>query len=327
MSNFDRHLLLCDPLPEGESTISGWTHAIRGVERIILERQQPSPWEVAEILAQIPVLGRLGSDPFGTSAAGVVSKALPDSSGCDSLVGSVCVMSAAIRIVANRQLSADRKVSRRDSIALALWSALSFQKPLAEQRLEDVRAEMLNSARRTGVDLARRTRVRRTMLDHESPDDENQSLRWNAVLDREEIEVLRWTLADQSSLLERPYAEVRREETLAVARGLELGLLLTRFPAFEHYELASRDVAPRHNMDLDELLAAVAEDRNALVAPFEGYPVIEACPTVFPLLTALRGGRTVRDDATVGRSLADWCGRALIESAILKRSQSNMEGN
>lgn len=327
MSNFDRHLLLCDPLPEGESTISGWTHAIRGVERIILERQQPSPIEVAEVLAQIPVLGRLGSNPFSSSAAAVVSKALPDSSGCDSLVGSVCVMSAAIRVVAKRHLSANHKVSRRDSIALALWSALSYQRPLAEQRLEDVRAEMLNSARRTGVDLARRTRARRTLLDHQSPDDENQSLRWNAVLDREEIKVLRWTLADQSSLLQRPYAEVRSEEAVAVARGLELGLLLTKFPAFEHYELASRDVTPQHEMNLDELLAAVAEDRNALLAPFEGYPVIEACPTVFPLLTALRGGRTVPGDAAVGRSLADWCGRALIESAILRRSQSNMEGN
>ena len=327
MSNFDRHLLLCDPLPEGASTTSGWRRAIRGVERIILEHQHSSPWEVAEILAQIPVQGRLGSDEFGTSAAGVVSRALPDSSGCNSLFGSICVMSAAIRVVANRQLSAHRKVSRRDSIALALWSALSFQKPLAEQRLEDVRAEMLNSARRTGVDLAQRTRIRRTLLDSVSLDTQNQSLRWNSVLDREEIEVLRWTLADESGLLERPYAEVGREETVAVARGLELGLLLTRFPVFAHYELASREVAPRHEMDLAALVAALGEDGNALAAPFEGYPVIGACPTVFPLLTALRGEPTVRADATVVRSLADWCGRALIESAILKHWQRNTEGS
>lgn len=325
MSNLDRHLLLCDPMPEGGSTISQWTRAIRGVERIILERQEPSPWEVAEHLAQIPVLGRLGSDPFCTSAARAVSNSLPDSPRCDSLIGTVCVMSAAIRIVSNPRLSAVRKILRRDSIALALWSALSFQKPLAEQRLEDVRTELLISARRAGVNLARRTRVRRTLLDYQSPDVKIKSLRWNAALDREEIEVLRWTLADESSLLGRPYAEVRNEETLVVARGLELSRLLTRFPAFEHYELASRDVAPRKRIDLDELLAAVDDDRRSLVAPFEGHPVIEACPTVFPLLTALRGGPTVRDDATVGRSLADWCGRALIESAILERSKK-LEG-
>ena len=152
----------------------------------------------------------MGQIRSALSAAGVVSQALPDWSGCNSLVGSVCVMSAAIRVVANRQLSADRTVSRRDSIGLALWSALSFQKPLAEQRLEDVRAEMLNSARRTGVDLARRTRVPGGLCWTSIPwTTRIDSLRWNAVLDREEIEVLRWTLADESSLLERPYAEVR----------------------------------------------------------------------------------------------------------------------
>ena len=327
MSDLDRYLLLCDPLPEGDAKTSGWKRAIRGVARIILENQHPSPWKVAEVLAQIPVQGRLGSDPFSASAARVVSRALPNSSGCNALFGSVCVMSAAIRALASRQLRARPKVSRRDSIALALWSALSFQKPLGEQRLEDVRAEMLNSARRAGLELARRSRLRRTVPNGVSPVFQIRSLRWNAALDQEEIKVLRWILADESSLLERPYAEVECDETVALARGLELGLLLTTFPAFEHYELASRDVAPRHEMDLDGLLDAIGEDRNALSARFEGYPVIEACPTVFPLLTALTARPTLRADATVPRSLADWCGRALIETAILKHSQRNTEGS
>ena len=120
---------------------------------------------------------------------------------------------------------------------------------------------------------------------------------------------------------------VGRNETVALAQGLELGLLLTRFPVFEHYELASRDIAPRHETDLGGLLAAVGENRNALAAPFEGNPVIGACPTVFPLLTALTGRPTVHADATVARSLADWCGRALIESAILKHSERDAEGS
>ena len=327
MSDFDQHLLLCDPLPEEADSTSGWSQAIQGIVRIILEHQHPSPWEVAEMLAKISVQGCLGLDRFSSSAAGVLSRALPDSSGCNALFGAVCVMSAATRVLASRRLSAQRKVSRRDSIALALWSALSFQKPLTEQWLEDVRAEMLNGARRVGLDVAHRERIRSTPPNEVPPDLQIRSLRSNAVLDQEEIKVLRWVLADESSLLERPYAEVERDETVALARGLELGLLLTRFPALEHYELASHDVAPQHGMDLDGLLAAVGEDRDAIVAPLEDYPVIGTYPTVFPLLTALRGGPTVRADATVVRSLADWCGRALIESAILVRSQSNSEGS
>ena len=327
MSTLDQHLLLCDPLPEWEVKTSGWKRAIRGIARIILESQHPSPVEAAEILAQIAVQGRLGSDPFSSNAARAVAKALPDSPGCNGLFGSVCVMSAAVRVLASRQLRARPKVSRRDSIALALWSALSFQRPLGEQRLEDIRAEMLTSARRAGLKLARISRLRRRPQKGASPGIQYWALRWNAVLDQEEIKVLRWTLSDESALLERPYAEVGPDETVALAQGLELGGLLTKFPVFEHYELASRDIAQGHETDLGGLLDAVGEDRNALAAPFEDNPVIGACPSVFPLLTALTGRPTADADATVARSLADWCGRALIESAVLKHSERDAEGS
>ena len=282
---------------------------------------------MAEALARIPVQGRLGSDPFSASAAGIVSRAVPDSSVSNALVASACVMSATIRVLGSRQLSAPRKVTRRDSIALALWSALSFQKSLPERRLEDVRAEMLSSARCTALDLAGRRRTRRAVRDGASLEAQNSSFRWNAALDREEIEVLRWTLADESTLLDRPYSEVPSDETVAVARGFELGLLLTKLPVFGHYELAVRDAAPEHQVNLAGLLDALGEDRHALVSPFEGNSEIGACPTVFPLLTALGGGATAEADAAVARSLADWCGRALLESAIFKYTQMSREGS
>lgn len=321
MSDVDRHLLVCDPLPHGSSKISGWKKAIHGVQRIILEKEQPSHWELAEIIANIPVNCCLGSDSFSVNSVKVVSKVLPDFSEYDGLVGSVCAMSAVINSLANCRLSVRHKILRRDSIALALWSALSFQKPLAEQRLEDIRADILRVARRTSLDLIRRTRVRHNVPNDQSADSTSLSLQWKSVLDQEEIEVLRWILADNSSLLERPYADIENSETLAVAQGLELGQILTKFPAFEHYELASRGLVPTKEIDLDALLDAVGEHRESLVAPFEGNKVVERCPTVFPLLTALKGGQYVHDDGRVARSIADWCGRALIESAIAKRAK------
>ena len=239
MSNLDRHVLLCDPIPEAAAGTKGWRQAVQGVGRIILDPRQSSPWEMAEILARITVEGRLGSGQFGTKAGAVVARALPDSLGRGDLLGCVCAMSAAIGVLENRRLSAKPKVSRRDSIAVALWSALSFQTPLAEQLLEDVRSGILSSARRVGLELARRSRIRRTPTNDAPALLQNFDLRWNAALDREEIDALRWTLADASNLLERPYAEVQRDESVALARGLDLGQLLTSFPAFEHYELAS----------------------------------------------------------------------------------------
>ena len=327
MSDLHRYLLLCDPVPEEAARIKGWRQAVQGVARIILDPQQSSPWEMAEILARITVERRLGSDRFGTKAATVVAKAIPDSSGRNHLFGCVCAMSAAIHALENRRLSAELKVSRRDSIAVSLWSVLSFQRPLAEQRLEDVRAQILTSARRAGQELARRTRTRSTVSNRASPVLQDPALWRNMALDQEEIRVLRWTLADESSLLERPYADAGRDESVALAWGLDLGLLLTRFPVFEHYELASRDVAAGHEIDLGGLVDAVGEDRNALADQFEGNAVIEACPAVFPLLTALKGGPKGSADGAVRRSLADWCGRALLESAIVRRSERNTEGS
>ena len=323
MSDLDRFLLLCDLLPEASANGTAWRRAVQSVARILVDHQYPPPWRVAEALARIPVQRSLGSDRFSTSAAAGVSRAFANSLVSNALLASVCVMTATLRVLQSSQLSAPRKLKRRDSIALALWSALSFQKPLPGQRLEDVRAEMLDSARRTALDLARRGRTRRPIRDGASLDAQNSSFRWNAVLDREEIEVLRWTLADESTLLERPYSEVRSDETVAVARGLELGLLLTKLPIYRHYELASRDAASGHEINLGGLLEALGEDRHALVSPFEGKSDIAACPTVFPLLTALEQGVIAQADAAVARSLPDWCGRALLESAIFKHMQAN----
>ena len=327
MSDSDQYLLLCDPLPEGTASTQNWRRAVQGVAGLINDPRQSSPWEMAEILTRITVERRLASDQFATKATAIMARAFPTSSGRNDLFNCVCAMSAAIRALKNRRVSAMPTVSRRDSIAVALWSALSFQKPLTEPRLEDLRAEILNSARRAGLELARRTRIRWKPANGESPDQENEALRWNASLDREEIEVLRWTLADESKLLERPYRGVGRAATVALARGLDLGLLLTRFPVFEHCELASWNVASGEEIDLGGLVDAVSEDRNALVAPFEGSSVIGACPTTFPLLTALRGGPRGQADGATGRSLVDWCGRALLESAIVRRSERNAEEN
>lgn len=327
MSNVDRHLLLCSPLPELGTGADDWTRAIRALERFLRDTQQWSPWEIAEALAQTCVQSRLGSDRFSSRASAAITKAVPDASECKSLFRAVCLMSAAIRLFRSKGVRAERKKWRRDSMALGLWSALAFQRPLAERRLEELRADVLHNARVVGRELGRRSWRVRTVTNGSSPDAEIRALRWNSALHQEEIKILRWILADESTLLAQPYTEVRCDETSALARGLDLGLLLAEFPVFEHHGLASRDVAPQHETDLEGLLAAVGEDRRKLAAPFEGHAAIRACPTVFPLLTALTGEPTGSADTPMARSLSDWCGRALIESAIFRRSQKNSEGS
>ena len=324
MNDLDRYLLLCDPLPENTARTREWRKAVHSVARIILDVQNITPWKMAEILARIPIERSLDADWFGPKAASAVARALQDSSGSKGLLGCVCAMCAGMHIVESARLSAKGKVVRRNSIAVGLWSALSFQSPLPEERLEDVRARILDSARRAGLEFARGTRARRSVPANAGA---NQyyfdGLQENAVLDQEEIKMLRWTLADESLLLNRAYAEVDCDESVALARGLELGQLLIRFPDYDHFELASRDISTRVKIDLEGLLDAVGGDREAMTAPFEGNSIVEGCPNVFPLLTALREGSTRHADSTVARPLADWCGRALLESAIVRRSESS----
>ena len=130
--------------------------------------------------------------------------------------------------------------------------------------------------------------------------------------------MLRWTLADESVLLGRDYKEVAASESGVLARGLEVGMMVRRFPSFEHYELASRDLSPGEAVSLSTLVERVGEDRKLLVEPFRGSAEVEQCPAGFPLLAALAGGQTGAVAGEVERQRADWCGRALLESALVR---------
>ena len=325
MSDFDRHLLVCDPLPVAAGAIENWGGTVQSLAHVILDDRHRSAWEMGSVLIQIMLDGRLGTEGFFAQVAALVASARGNAWGVNDLFGCVCAMCAAVHVLGNHRLTA--KALRRDSIAVVLWSALSFQRELSKPRLEDVRTAVLQRARRTGLELARRQWTRSTTASDARVEEQNRALKRNASLDRDEIEVLRWTLADESSLLERSFADVGSAATVAVSRGLEFGLLLQRFPAFEHYELTSRDVPAGLKTDLAGLVDAIGEDRNALAAPFENASVIDACPGAFPLLTALQRGPTGHADGAVDRSMADWCGRALLESAIVRLSERNREGS
>ena len=94
-----------------------------------------SPWQMGDVLARIVAAGQLGSDAFGTRVAGVVAEGGPaEWQGRNGLIGAVCAMCAAIQLLESRRLTANAE--RRNLIAMAVWSALSFQPRLAEPMLD-----------------------------------------------------------------------------------------------------------------------------------------------------------------------------------------------
>ena len=76
-------------------------------------------------------------------------------------------------------------------------------------------------------------------------------------------------------------------------------------------------------LTLERLVKALGEDRHSLLsAVFSDEEVIEEAPSVFPLINALRTGKSNLAGADVKRSLQEWCHRALLESSVVRLQYS-----
>lgn len=330
MIKLHRYQLIFDPFVIEGQTVD-WSKVVSKLAGILLKPTsrgaifEASNALVGSITAKGRMLGALGEQMHGA-----LKKAIPDFvAGDDQMLASVVGMLAALHLLNNGRLKGGN-AAKREAMAIALWPALSFQESLLEPRLEELTKDILDASQRVALEMAARLRQRREDVVQSGagpvgPDGRRsvattqtiEALKWNSILDQEEIDLLRWTLADESRLLERPFGDMKGLETLVVARGLELGRLLRRFPTFEHYVFVSQICSGGRPLGLQALLDALGKDRNRLAGVYRDDPIVRACPVVFPFLTALNGGYVGRRWVDVRRPLADWCGRALLESAAV----------
>jgi hypothetical protein len=228
--------------------------------------------------------------------------------------------------------------SRHDVLAAGLWSALSFQPALSEPKLEALRTEMLTRSRNqivaTSSSARKRVPVSDFSVDLSNLDEEwtnfaarlkagteetIAALRTNAALDREEIDLLWWVLADRSALLEARLSSLP-PATAAVASGLEAARLLRRLPGDAHHHLVTRNIANGEPLNLVSLIRTMGEDRTKVTATFQEKTMLSRFPAVFPLLSAITTGHVLQTGTRKKQSLSDWAGRALLEGAILHLS-------
>jgi hypothetical protein len=254
----------------------------------------------------------------------------------------VCGMCGALKAVSGSTALRHGAVSIPDVLSFGLWSALSFQKPRNDPKIEQLRNELLQAAHGHCAAVARDSRQRIEVSDPEFKEapkkkegdpqppfdasavteglkpykDAIADLRSNAAVDREEIDLLWWALSDWSSLLGRRFSDEKaRAAAAAVASGIEAGRMIRRAPAEAHRHLVLRNVTVGKEMTLVELLTAIGGDRTAL-APTEAETYISNCPSVFPLSSVLRNGSASDPSAKIKRPLGDWAARALLESSI-----------
>jgi len=244
----------------------------------------------------------------------------------------VCALLAALQYL---ETAVPSQGPKTDILAAGLWSALSHQPPRTEApKLEALRIELLELSQSLVIATSSRSRNRTEVPDIYAKLPEPlelstfadaltkgsvktiKSLRDNAALDREELDLLWWVLSDWSTLLNDTLSS-SQDAAVAIARGLEAARLLRRLPGDAHKHLVLKGIVKGDPLSMDNLIKKLGDNRAKLAAAYLGNATLAACPAVFPLLVALSEAHSTENESKEKRSLHDWAGRALLESAIL----------
>ena len=243
---------------------------------------------------------------------------------------SVCAMIAVVHAI-----QGDGKVNEgwadADVLAMAVWSGASFLPANPEPKLEELRSQAMAAAKHRVLESSFDTRARRSVPEFGQFGDDAldaeafgkatgatiDALRYNAALDREELDMLWWVLGDTSNVLEKPLASLS-PETRAIVSGIELGAFLRGLPGQSHRNLCTRGVGEAEPMTLPGVLEALGDDRMTLAASFANEALVDEAASVFPLLNGIRAGSSALAGSKVVRPLKEWCARALLERAVLR---------
>lgn len=335
MTDIAAHIQIFDPNPT-DDLVEKRTSSLKDIQRIFNKNKTvPELFQIANNLAcLINKKNDQAEDFIKEIETAIRNKSKAFVAEGQELQVNVCAQLAAIEMMETASTTAD-KIQIADVIAIGLWSALTFQTPHSEQKLERLRTELLHKCQKvvlTRAEIARK-RIKVPDVSFKEPEEFNAAnvgvaltiglkdtidgLRFNSAIDREEIDLLWWVLAGWSKLLEKPFSSTPNHVSNAVASGLEVGKMLRSMPVDVHHHLALKHVNDAQNISLIGLLKALGDDTQKLAATYIGNPIIETCPEIFPLLTALTSRAASGEDAKIERSLNEWAGRAMLESAAL----------
>lgn len=278
---------------------------------------------------------------IGSDTLQIVEKALKAKSSSfisegEELQISICALIAALELIDN--LSPSSILTTGDVLAISLWSGLSFvevakSKPIVEELKQEIVSKAqeiifssaLTSRERTPVpNISKQItasaettvpqlaeKIDKTLNSFTSP------MRRNAVLDREEIDVLWWLLHGWSQIAKVQLINLD-ETQRAILAGFEITTFLRRLPSHLHKKLALKDANGNLKLNSSELIEKLKPISSELKESFLNSELAVNNPHIFPLTTLILNG--VSEDTPAHktkRTLEEWSARAVIEGSML----------
>ncbi|WP_055335596.1 GTPase-associated system all-helical protein GASH [Ralstonia solanacearum] len=233
-------------------------------------------------------------------------------------------------------------------LCAAVWSALSYQQPLAETKREMLRSEALKAAEDYVAHAAEASRARSQVADFAGlaitlatpvkKEGETEvtpnavptastnfseatlatisALRRNAALDREELDFLWWAQLGRSRLLGKQLTSLT-EPVRLVAGGIEGAAYLRRLPCEVHRDIVLKTLDKDPELDLKKLLSTLGAEREKIGTSYVGSLATQ-WPKVFPLLNALATGQSDGPEHAPKRRASEWGARALFEAGLVQ---------
>lgn len=237
---------------------------------------------------------------------------------------STCAMLAAITAI--QTVGRGGTLTYADYLAVGIWSGMSWQPGSRNESFEKLRRLLLDLSRDHVLNAASVARVRSIPAKaiELTPNNENlgkvagnlrsvvDTLVANAAIDREEIDLLWWSISGWSDALGMKYADAT-PYAAAIALGLDAAKRLRRMPLDIHKALVLRRVPEGESLTLTKLANTLGGDRSKLGALFGAEALITDNTQVFPLLNLLASG-SAKGAGKTAFSISDLASRALLEA-------------
>lgn len=217
-------------------------------------------------------------------------------------------------------------LTNADYLAVGIWSGMSWQPGSRKESFEKLRKLLLDLSRNHVLKAAAVGRIRSQpakALDL-AADNANlglvvnnlrsvvNTLIANAAVDREEIDLLWWSLSGWSDVLGMKYSDAK-PHTAAIALGLDAAKRLRRMPIELHKALVLRRVPQGESVTQTQLVKNLGEDRSILGERFGAETLVTENTQVFPLLNLLASG-SAKGAGKAALSMSDLGSRALLEA-------------